>query len=170
MKLAQAALITGLTTALLFGAAPDVSAQFQVGLQGTMEDIQTIDFGLGGRVGYFQRTSGIGVGFEASYNYYFPSCGGVDCDSSGGHAVILASQSVGLMGGSQPYLALGTRYQRLNLNPNTQASNHWGFAILFGSQVRSNDQFSPFFETGWSFMSGISGIFDLTLGVRYRFL
>lgn len=168
MKLSHAALLTGLTTALLFGAAPDVSAQFNLGVQGTMQDITSIDFGLGGRLGYFQETSSFGVGVEASYNYYFPSCAaGAECDSSGGHLALLGTQSGQFWGESQTYFGAGARYQRLGINDTT--ADYWGFILLLGTRVRSQDQFAPFFEIGWSFMSEISDIFDLTLGVRYQF-
>jgi len=52
MKLPHAVLLTGLTTALLFGTAPDVSAQLVVGVQGTLADVRSVSGGLGGRVGY----------------------------------------------------------------------------------------------------------------------
>ena len=167
MKLSHAALLTGLTTALLFGTGPDVSAQFNLGVQGTMQDISSIDFGLGGRLGYFQETSSFGVGVEATYNYYFPSCVTADCDSSGGHVALLGTQSGQFWGESQTYFGAGARYQRLAFNT-TDATDYWGFIVLLGTRVRSQDRFAPFFEIGWSFMGDISDIFDLTLGVRYQ--
>ena len=171
MKLAHATLLTGLTTALLFGTAPDVSAQFQLGAHGTLADVRGVSAGLGGRLGYFQPPAGgPEFGIEAAYGIFFPSCIGLECDSSGGHAVLLASEGVGFAGGAQTYLGFGARYQDVNLDDGTQSleGDYWGFMILFGSRMPTNTALSPFFELGWSFMSDIADIWDFTLGVRYR--
>ena len=61
MKLPHAALLTGLSTALLFGTALDVSAQFQLGVHGTLADIKSVSGGVGGRLGYFQPASASGT-------------------------------------------------------------------------------------------------------------
>ena len=170
MKLPHAALLTGLTTALLFGTAPDVSAQLQIGAHGTLADIRSVSAGVGGRLGYFQpgSTGGTKFGVEAAYGIFFPSCTGLECDSSGGHIALLASQPVGFGGGAQSYLGVGARYQDFLLDDGAQSVNDdfWGFMILFGSRMSGDQTLAPFFEIGWSFMDTISDIWDFTLGVR----
>ncbi len=169
MKLAHAALLTGLTTALLFGTAPDLSAQFGVGVHGTLADVRSVSAGVGGRLGYFQPPSAGGTefGIEAAYGIFFPSCIGLECDSSGGHAALLASQSVAF--GAQTYLGAGARYQDVKLDDGVESleGDYWGFMILFGSRMPTNTALAPFFELGWSFMSDIADIWDFTLGVRF---
>ena len=168
MKLAHAALLTGLTTALLFGTAPDVIAQFQLGVHGTLADVRSVSGGVGGRLGYFQppRLGGTEFGIEAAYGIFFPSCVGIECDSSGGHAALLASQSVAF--GAQTYLGAGVRYQVVKLEDGTETleGDYWGFLLLFGSRMPTNSAVAPFFEVGWSFMNDIANIWDFTLGVR----
>ena len=170
MKLPHAALLIGLSTALLFGAALDVSAQFQLGVHGTLADIKSVSGGVGGRLGYFQPASASGTefGVEAAYGIFFPSCIGLECDSSGGHAVLVASQTVGY--GAQTYLGAGARYQDFDLDDGTESVTgaYWGFMILFGSRMNSDQPLSPFFELGWSFMDTIPDIWDFTLGVRFQ--
>ena len=170
MKLPHAALLTGLTTALLFGTAPDVSAQFQLGVHGTLADVRSVSGGVGGRLGYFQPGGGGGTqfGIEAAYGIFFPSCIGLECDSSGGHAVLLASQDISF--GAQSYFGFGARYQDVKLDDGADSleGDYWGFMILFGSRMRSNTALSPFFEIGWSFMSDIADIWDFTLGARFQ--
>ena len=172
MKLRHAALLIGLATALLFGTAPDVSAQFQVGVQGTLADVRSVSAGVGARLGYFQPPSlgGTELGVEVAYNYFFPSCIGLECDSTGGHAALLASRSVGFGGGAQSYLGVGARYQDVNLDDGTQSleGDYWGFMILFGSRMQSDRQLSPFLELAWSFMDTMPDIWDFTLGVRFQ--
>ncbi len=170
MKLPHAALLTGLTTSLLFGTAPDVSAQFIVGVQGTLADVRSVAAGLGGRVGFVQppRAGQVRLGVEASYNYYWPDCVGTTCSSTGGHAALLVGRSIGSGGGAQSYLALGTRYQNVKLDgANPIDDDYWGFLTMFGSSIQMNSPVSPFFEIGWSFMSGISDIWEFTLGARF---
>jgi len=171
MKLVQAALLTGLTTALLFGTAPDVSAQFIVGVQGTLADVRSVSAGLGGRLGYVQPAGGgndVRLGIEAAYSYYWPDCIGTECDSSGGQAVLLVSRNFGSGGGAQSYLGLGARYQNVKLDgANPIDDDYWGFLVLFGSSIQTNAAVSPFFEIGWSFMNDISDIWDFTLGARF---
>ena len=169
MKLRHAALLIGLATALLFGTAPDVSAQFQVGVQGTLADVRSVSAGVGARLGYFQPPSlgGTELGVEVAYNYFFPSCIGLECDSSGGHVALLASQSVAF--GAQTYIGAGARYQDVKLDNGTESleGDYWGFMILFGSRMPTNRALAPFFELGWSFMGDIADIWDFTLGVRF---
>jgi len=163
-------LLTALTTSLLFGTAPDVSAQLVVGVQGTLADVRSVAGGLGGRVGFIQPPGSrdVRIGVEASYNYYWPDCVGADCSSTGGHAALLVSRDFGSGGGAQSYLGLGARYQDVKLDGvNSIDDNYWGFLLLFGSSVRMNSPVAPFFELGWSFMSGISDIWDFTLGARF---
>ncbi len=170
MKLPHAVLLTGLTTALLFGTAADVSAQLVVGVQGTLADIRSVSGGLGGRVGFVQPQGArdVRVGVEASYNYYWPDCIGSECKSTGGHAALLMARDLGSGGGAQSYLALGARYQNVKLDgANPIDDDYWGFLTMFGSSIQMNSPVSPFFELGWSFMSGISDIWDFTLGARF---
>jgi len=170
MKLPHAMLLTALTTSLLFGTAPDVNAQLIVGVQGTLADARSVAAGLGGRLGYVQPRGArdVRVGVEVSYNYYFPDCIGTECDSTGGHAALLVSRNFGSGGGAQSYLALGARYQNLKLDgANPIDDDFWGFLVMFGSSIRMNSPVAPFFEVGWSFMSGISDIWDFTLGARF---
>ena len=168
MKLPHAALLTGLTTALLFGTAPDVSAQFHVGVHGTLADVRGVSAGVGGRLGYFQPegVDGTEFGIEAAYGIFFPSCIGLECNSSGGHAALVASQSVAF--GAQTYLGAGARYQDVKLDDGAESleGDYWGFMILFGSRMPTNTALAPFFELGWSFMGDIADIWDFTLGVR----
>ncbi len=169
MKLRHAALLTGLATTLLFGTALDVSAQFQLGVHGTLADVRSVAAGLGGRLGYFQPPGGgVELGIEAAYGYFFPSCTGLECDSTGGHAALIVSQSVGFGGGGQSYFGAGARYQDVNLDDGSQSAegDYWGFLILFGSRMNTDQPLAPFFELGWSFMSDIADIWDFTLGVR----
>ncbi len=169
MKLPHAALLTGLSTALLFGNALNVSAQFQLGVHGTLADVRSVSAGVGGRLGYFQPggVDGTEFGIEAAYGIFFPSCIGLECDSSGGHAALLASQSVAF--GAQTYLGAGARYQDVKLDNGTESleGDYWGFMILFGSRMPTNRALAPFFELGWSFMGDIADIWDFTLGVRF---
>ena len=169
MKVSHAALLIGLTIALLFGTALDVSAQFQLGVQGTLADVRSVSAGIGGRLGYFQPEQGSGstrFGIEAAYGIFFPSCVGVECDSSGGHAALLATRSVAF--GAQSYLGAGARYQNVTLDDglNSLDGEYWGFMILFGSRMSSDATIAPFFEIGWSFMNDIADIWDFTLGAR----
>ncbi len=169
MKLRHATILTGLTTTLLFGTALDVSAQFQLGVHGTLADIRSVSAGVGGRLGYFQPGGGgTEFGVEAAYGIFFPSCVGLECDSTGGHIALLASQSVGFGGGAQTYLGAGARYQDFDLDNGSESvsGDYWGFMILFGSRMRSDQPLAPFFELGWSFMDTIPDIWDFTLGVR----
>ncbi len=170
MKLPHAVLLTGLTTALLFGTAPDVSAQLVVGVQGTLADVRSVSGGLGGRVGFVQppRAGQVRLGVEAAYNYYWPDCVGSECSSTGGHAALLVSRNFGSGGGAQSYLGLGARYQDVQLDGlNPIDEDYWGFLLLFGSSIRMDSPVAPFFELGWSFMSGITDIWDFTLGARF---
>ena len=111
MKLPHTALFTGLTAAFIFGTAPDVSAQFFVGAQGTLADVQSVSGGVGGRLGYAQPPGGRDTrfGIEAAYGIFFPSCIGLECSSNGGHAAMLASRGFGSGGGAQSYLGFGAR-------------------------------------------------------------
>jgi len=171
MKLIRATLTIGLTSALLFGTTPgDVNAQAQVGVHGNYSDIGTYQWGVGGRVGFFQPTGGgsTQAGIEAAYSYFFPDCAGLDCNSHGGHIALIAAQDVG--GGAQPYVGLGTRYQKLELgttNIDGDASD-WGFLILFGTKMESDSPIAPFFEIGWSLFGDIANIWDFTLGARVK--
>ncbi len=171
MRLPHAALLTGLTTALLFGTAPDVSAQLIVGVHGTLADVRSVSAGLGGRLGYVQPGGGNDVrfGIEAAYGIYFPSCVGVECDSTGGHAALLVSRNFGSGAGAQSYLGLGARYQDVELDDgaNSLSGDYWGFLVLFGSSIRMDSAIAPFFEIGWSFMNDIADIWDFTLGARF---
>ena len=170
MKLAHAALLTGLTAALFFGTAPGVSAQFQLGVHGTLADVRSVSAGVGGRLGYFEPggVAGTEFGIEAAYGIFFPSCIGLEFDSSGGHAALLASRSIGGGGGPQTYFGVGARYQDVKLENGAESleGDYWGFMILFGSRMHSDAALAPFFELGWSFMSDIADIWDFTLGVR----
>jgi hypothetical protein len=108
------------------------------------------------------------LGVEASYNYYWPDCIGTECSSTGGHAALLVSRNFGSGGGAQSYLGLGARYQDVQLDGlNPIDEDFWGFMLLFGSSIRMDSPVAPFFELGWSFMSGISDIWDFTLGARF---
>ena len=108
------------------------------------------------------------VGLEATYSVFFPDCGTADCDSSGGHAALIAAQDLG--GGASSYLGLGTRYQKLNLTTsgNSFDGDDWGFLVLFGTKMESDAAVSPFFEVGWSWMNDIENIWDFTLGARIK--
>ncbi len=171
MKLAHAALLTGLTTAVLFGTALEVSAQFQLGVQGSLADVRGVAAGLGGRLGYFQppTVGGTQIGIEGMYSIFFPDCIGLECDSSGGHIALLAGQSVGFGGGAQTYAGLGARYQKVTLDNGLESADgdFWGFMLLVGTRVSTDSPVSPFFELAWSFMSDIPDIWDFTLGARF---
>ncbi len=172
MKLPHAALLTGLTTALLFGTAPDVSAQLIVGVHGTLADVRSVTGGVGGRLGYVQPGGGNDVrfGIEAAYGIFFPSCIGAECDSTGGQIALLASRNFGSGAGAQSYLGFGARYQDIKLDDGVDSleGDYWGFLILFGSSIRTDTAVSPFFELGWSFMNDIADIWDFTLGARFQ--
>ena len=94
MKLPHTALFTGLTAAFIFGTAPDVSAQFFVGVHGTLADVRSVAGGVGGRLGYIQPAAGRDTrfGIEAQYGIFFPSCVGLECDSNGGHIAAVATR------------------------------------------------------------------------------
>jgi hypothetical protein len=119
-------------------------------------------------VGYFSPGRGTQFGIEAAYGIFFPSCTGIICDSTGGHAALLAGQDVGFGGGAQTYLGLGARYQDVTLNDGAESldGEYWGFMVLFGSRMNTDSPVSPFLELSWSFMNDIVDIWDFTLGVR----
>jgi hypothetical protein len=121
-------------------------------------------------VGFVQPPGGrdVRLGVEATYNYYWPDCIGSECSSTGGHAALLLARDIGSGGGAQSYLGLGARYQNVKLDgANPIDDDYWGFLLLFGSSIQMNSPVAPFFELGWSFMSGITDIWDFTLGARF---
>ena len=52
MKLIHPTLAIGMSSALLFGTTPGVSAQAQLGVHGNLSDVVDFNWGVGGRLGF----------------------------------------------------------------------------------------------------------------------
>lgn len=167
MKISRPAILAAALLGTALVTAPDVSAQVELGIHGTLADVYDVNPGLGGRVAFFRPTrQGTDLGLEVKGTYYFPSCRGYDCDAWGGHAVIVGRQAV--HANAQSYFGVGAAYVDVTGRKGDQSTSGdaWGLMVLFGSNFLPDNPVMPFFEFGWQFMDGFPDVWDITLGAR----
>jgi hypothetical protein len=167
MKIVRTALITVLAAGAAVQGTSEVSAQAEIGVHGTLADVRDLSPGLGARFAFVRpRASGIKIGVEAKYTYYFPSCTGLECDAWGGQALLFARRPTG--GGAETYLGIGAAYVNVSLDNGIDQTqgDAWGVALVVGSLYRPANPIVPFFEFDWQFMNSFTDIWELTLGLR----
>ena len=167
MRIARAALFSGLAVALLAAGTAETAAQAEIGIHGTLADVRDINPGIGGRLAFLRPTSsGTRVGIEGKYTYYFPDCNGLECSAWGGHIVLLGVRP--MTAGAETYAGVGAAYVEVSVdNGSGQTSGDaWGVMVLIGSRFKPDNPVVPFFEFGWQFMDGFPDVWDITLGLR----